>query len=135
AIVSKTLDGIVQSWNAGAERIFGYRADEAVGRSIMLIIPPDRAHEEEEILRRIRRGERVEHFDTVRIRKDGTEVEVSVTISPVKDAQDRIVGASKIGRDITSRRREEKERAEILRRSSRPGRRPMPPTGPRTSSS
>src|SRR6187551_1533672 len=86
AIVSKDLNGIVQSWNASAERIFGHTADEMIGQSILKIIPPERSGEETEILNRLRRGDRVDHFETVRIRKDGAPIDVSVTISPIKDA-------------------------------------------------
>src|SRR6187399_821717 len=96
AIVSKDLNGIVQSWNEAAERIFGYTAVEMVGRSITTIIPADRLHEEGQILERLRRGERIDHFQTVRQRKDGRLVPVSVTISPVHDADGRVVAASKI---------------------------------------
>jgi PAS domain S-box-containing protein len=116
AIVGKTLDGNIVSWNTGAERLFGYRADEVIGRSITVLIPADRLHEETEILSRIRRGERVEHFQSLRVRKDGSPVDVSLTISPVRDAGGTIIGASKIARDISSRRREEKEREELLTR-------------------
>ncbi|HEX5041501.1 MAG TPA: PAS domain S-box protein [Candidatus Polarisedimenticolaceae bacterium] len=105
AIVSKSLDGIILSWNAAAERIFGYPAAEAVGRSIHLIIPPERRGEEEEILRKLRRGQRIEHLETVRVRKDGRRVHVSLTVSPVRDASGRIVGASKVARDVTEQRR------------------------------
>ncbi|HLH12334.1 MAG TPA: PAS domain S-box protein [Methylovirgula sp.] len=107
AIVSKNLDGIIQTWNHGAERLFGYSAEEAVGKSITLVIPPDRLDEEPEILARIRRGERVDHFETIRRRKDGTLIDISLTISPVRDQQGRIVGASKIARDITDRKEAE----------------------------
>ena len=107
AIVSKDLNGIVHSWNAGAEQLFGYQADEVIGRSIRLLIPDDLQAEEDEILRRVRRGEPIEHFDTVRRRKDGTLVPVSLTVSPVRDRRGRIVGASKIARDITKRREAE----------------------------
>ena len=107
AVVSKTLDGVIQSWNDAAQRIFGYTAEEAVGRHITLLIPPGRAQEEVEILRRIRAGERIEHFESVRVRKDGSAVPVSLTISPVRDETGRIVGASKIARDITARRHAE----------------------------
>src|SRR6516164_3259876 len=107
AIVSKDLNGVITSWNAAAEQLFGYTAAEAIGRSILMIIPEDRADEEPVILRRIRAGERVEHFETVRRRKDGTRVEISVTISPIVDAHGRIIGASKIARDITERKRVE----------------------------
>ena len=104
AIVSKNLDGIIMSWNPGAERIFGYTAEEAVGQHISLIIPPDRRNEETMIMERLKRGERVDHFETVRMRKDGTSLDVSLTISPLKDRHGRVVGASKVGRDITERK-------------------------------
>jgi PAS domain S-box-containing protein len=104
AIVSKDLNGVIITWNRGAERLFGYTAAEAVGRPITLIIPPDRLAEEPKILARIRRGELVDHFETVRRRKDGTLVDISLTISPVRDAFGRVVGASKIARDITERK-------------------------------
>jgi PAS domain S-box-containing protein len=107
AIVSKNLDGIVATWNRGAERLFGYTAEEMVGKSITTIIPPDRRDEEPEILRRIRNGELVDHFETVRQRKDGSLVDISLTISPVRDTKGRIVGASKIARDITERKEAE----------------------------
>ena len=103
AIVTKTLAGIVTSWNPGAQRLFGYTAAEMVGESITKIIPSDRVHEEEIILQRIAAGERVEHFETVRTHKDGRPVHVSVTISPLLDARGRVVGASKIARDIGER--------------------------------
>ena len=92
AIVSKNLDGIITSWNKGAERLFGHSAKEAIGQSITMIIPADRLEEEPRILGRIRGGERIDHFETVRIRKDGTLVEISLTVSPVRDAQGRIIG-------------------------------------------
>ncbi len=107
AIVGKNLDGIVSSWNRGAEAVFGYRAEEMIGRPIATLFPPDRLHEEDMILTRLRRGERVDHFETVRRRKDGAALDVSVTISPVRDSTGRIVGASKIARDITERKRAE----------------------------
>jgi PAS domain S-box-containing protein len=113
-IVSKTLDGVITSWNKSAERIFGWSAEEAVGRNIKLIIPPERHAEEDDVLARIHRGERVDHFDTVRVRKDGRFVDVSITVSPLKDASGRIVGASKIARDITERRRMEEIRNRLL---------------------
>jgi PAS domain S-box-containing protein len=111
AIISKDLRGVIQSWNRSAERIFGYTAAEAVGRSITMLIPPERQAEEEDILARIRRAERVEHYDTVRVTKRGAAIEVSLTISPVRDASGAIVGASKIARDVTERRRTERELA------------------------
>jgi PAS domain S-box-containing protein len=107
AIVSKNLDGIITSWNKGAERLFGYAAEEAVGQNITLIIPPDRHDEERTIVERLTRGERVDHFETVRRRKDGSLLDVALTISPMKDAAGRIVGASKLARDITERKRAE----------------------------
>jgi PAS domain S-box-containing protein len=107
AIVSKDLDGTISSWNKGAERLFGYAAEEAVGQNITLIIPPDRRDEERVIIERLTRGERVDHFETVRMRKDGSLLDVALTISPMKDAAGRIVGASKLARDITERKRAE----------------------------
>jgi PAS domain S-box-containing protein len=120
AIVSKTLDGVVTSWNTGAERLFGYTAQEAVGQHISFIVPLDRRDEEAAILGRLRRGQRVEHFETVRVRKDGTTLDISLTISPVIDSTGKIVGASKIARDITRRKqvdralRESEERFRVL---------------------
>lgn len=105
AIVSKNLDGIIVDWNKSAERIFGYAAEEAIGQHITLIVPPDRLEEEADILASLRRGERIDHFETIRRRKDGARLEISVTISPVKDAQGRVIGASKVARDITERKR------------------------------
>ena len=107
AIVSKDLNGVIINWNQGAERIFGYTAEEVVGKPITILIPPDRHDEEPSILERIRRGERVEHFETVRMRKHGSRVDISLTISPVKNAEGKIIGASKIARDITERKRSE----------------------------
>ena len=107
AIVSKNLDGIITSWNTGAERLFGYAAEEAVGQNITLIIPPDRRDEERAIVEQLTRDERVDHFETVRMRKDGSLLDVALTISPMKDAAGRIVGASKLARDITERKRAE----------------------------
>ena len=109
AIVSKTLEGVITSWNAGAERLFGYTASEAVGQHISLIIPANRRNEETVIIEHIKKGERIEHFDTVRMRKDQTPLDISLTISPVRDASGKIVGASKIARDITQRKRIERE--------------------------
>jgi PAS domain S-box-containing protein len=107
AIVSKNLDGMITSWNKGAQRIFGYTAEEAIGKHISLIIPADRRDEEIDILRRIKAGNRIDHFETVRQRKDGTLFDISVTISPVKDSTGRIIGASKVARDISQRRQSE----------------------------
>src|SRR5258705_10049807 len=105
AIIGKTLDGVITSWNAGAEHIFGWTAAEAVGRHITLIIPEDRRPEEDGVLARIRRGERVDHFETIRVARDGRRLNISLTVSPIKDAAGRIVGAAKIARDITHQRR------------------------------
>jgi PAS domain S-box-containing protein len=108
AIISKNLDGFITSWNRGAERVFGYTEEEAVGRNITLIIPPERRDEETSILNQLKRGERVEPFETLRMRKDGTTRDISISISPVKDGAGRVVGASKVARDITERKRIEK---------------------------
>lgn len=107
AILSKTLDGVIQSWNIGAERLFGYTREEAVGQHVTLIIPPDRLHEETVILDRLRRGERIKHFETVRVAKDGRLIDISLTVSPVRDKGGNIIGASKIARDITAAKRAE----------------------------
>jgi PAS domain S-box-containing protein len=115
AIVSKSLDGVIRSWNSGAERIFGYAEREAVGRPITLIIPPERQDEERDIIARLRRGERIEHFETVRRAKDGGLINVSLTVSPVRDAAGRIIGASKVARDITARAAAEKALQEASR--------------------
>ncbi|HEU5439757.1 MAG TPA: PAS domain S-box protein [Ktedonobacterales bacterium] len=116
AIVSKTLDGIVTSWNSSAERMFGYTAEEMIGKTILRIIPPDRHDEENFILASLRAGERVEHFETVRMAKDGRLLEVSLTISPVRDNSGAIIGASKIARDITERKRTEEALQEANQR-------------------
>jgi PAS domain S-box-containing protein len=115
AIVAKNLNSEILSWNVGAERMFGYSAEEAVGRSIRLIIPEDRMSEEDEVLRRLRLGQRVDHFETVRRRKDGRLILVSLTISPIHDQDGVVVGASKIARDITALREIEAERVRLLR--------------------
>src|SRR2546425_2359057 len=115
-IVSKTLNGVITSWNPAAERMFGWTAAEAIGQPITLIVPEERRAEEDEVIARIRRGERVEHFDTVRITRDRRLIDVSVTVSPVRDSTGGIVGASKIARDITERRRIEEERRQLLSR-------------------
>ena len=108
AIITMSLEGIITSWNQSAERLFGHNAEEAIGRNITLIIPPDRSEDEAAILKRLKQGEHIEHFETVRMRKDGTTFDVSLTISPVKDAAGRVIGASRVSRDIT--RRKEAER-------------------------
>jgi PAS domain S-box-containing protein len=115
AIVSKNLDGIVTSWNSGAERLFGYSAEEAIGRPIMMVIPPERHDEEREILARIRRGERIDHFETIRQCKHGELIAISLTVSPVKNVEGIIVGASKIARDITEQKRNQEQIAILAR--------------------
>src|ERR1700690_1511757 len=115
AIVSKTLDGQIRSWNAAATRIFGYEPHEIIGRPITTIIPEELLTEEQGFITKLRRGERVEHFDTIRIAKDGRRIPISLTISPVRDAQGKIIGASKVARDISERRRAE----EMLRGAAR----------------
>jgi PAS domain S-box-containing protein len=113
AIVSKDLDGIITSWNRGAERLFGYTAEEVIGKPITILIPPDRQDEERDILRCIRRGEHVDHYETIRRRKDGSPIDISLTVSPIRNAVGRVVGASKIARDITDSRRAQ-ERQDLL---------------------
>jgi PAS domain S-box-containing protein len=108
AIISKDLNGIIHTWNHGAERMFGYTAAEAVGRSILTLIPPELQHEEDEILARLKAGQRIDHYETVRIRKSGERFEVSITVSPLRDESGRVTGASKIARDISDRRRIER---------------------------
>jgi PAS domain S-box-containing protein len=115
AIVSKNLDGIIANWNRGAERIFGYTSDEAIGQPITIVIPADRQSEEREILTRIRRGEHIDHFETIRQRKDGNLIVVSLSVSPVKDANGKIVGASKIARDITEQKKSQEQIATLAR--------------------
>ena len=123
AIISKTLDGIITSWNRSAEKLFGYPAKEAVGQPMLMLFPPERVKEEADILARIARGESVDHYETVRLRKGGKRLDVSVTVSPIRDSQGKIVGGSKIARDISERRAlelaveaaAEQERARIAR--------------------
>lgn len=114
AIVSKTLDGIIISWNGAAEQLFGYSSEEAVGKHITLIIPPELYAEEEEIISNLRQGKRIEHYETVRLRKDGTHIEVSLSISPVKDRNGKIIGGAKIARDISERREVERRKDEFI---------------------
>jgi len=114
AIVGKDLDGIITAWNPAAERLFGFTEREAIGRSIRMIVPADRQSEEDEVLSRLRRGETIEHLETVRVRKDGTPIDVALTISPIRDADGRVIGASKIARDIGERLRGEADRARLF---------------------
>jgi PAS domain S-box-containing protein len=110
AIIGKNLEGIIRSWNPGAERLFGYTAEEAIGKHITLIIPADRREEETAILARLRKGERVDHFETIRMRKNGSLVNISLTVSPIKDDRGRVIGASKVARDITERKEADEAR-------------------------
>ena len=116
AIITKTLEGRITSWNKGAERIFGYTAEEAVGQPVTMLIPADHQDEEPVILSKLRRGERVEHYETVRVRKDGSLVDISLTVSPITGPDGQIIGASKIARDISERKRAEAEREQLLER-------------------
>jgi PAS domain S-box-containing protein len=115
SIVTENLDGIITSWNKAAERVFGYMAEEVIGKPITILIPTDRHDEEPRILQRIRRGERIDHYETIRRRKDGSVINISLTVSPIKDAQGQIVGASKIARDITERKRNDEHIATLAR--------------------
>jgi PAS domain S-box-containing protein len=116
AIIGKDLDGIITSWNTGAERLYGYTAAEMIGKSVTLLIPPERPDEEPAILARLRRGETIDHYETVRVTKDGRRRDVSLTVSPIIDANGKVIGASKIARDVTQKRRAEREREELLLR-------------------
>lgn len=118
AIISKTLDGIITSWNPAAERLYGYSPAEAVGREVSLIIPRDRPDELASILERLRQGQRIDHFETSRVRKDGVQLDVSVSISPIIDDQGHIIGAASIGRDITEKQRVERERHSLQRQAA-----------------
>jgi PAS domain S-box-containing protein len=118
AIISKSLDGIIQSWNAAAERLFGYTSEQAVGKHISLIIPPERIAEEDHIIASLRAGQRIEHFETERMRSDGQRILVSLTISPIKDETGAVVGASKIVRDVTKQRQAEQRERELLKEAA-----------------
>jgi PAS domain S-box-containing protein len=118
AIVSKNLEGIIQSWNAGAQRIFGWTPDEVIGKPITIIIPPDRLDEEPQILARLRKGERIDHFETIRVTKDGRRINISVTISPVRDSEGQIIGASKVARDITLLKEYERRLSDFVETAS-----------------
>jgi PAS domain S-box-containing protein len=114
AIVGQDLDGIITSWNSGAERVFGYEADEMIGKPVSLLIPPDRPDEEPSILARLSKGQRIEHYETVRRRKDGELIDISLSVSPLADSTGKIVGASKIARDITARRHAQEVQSLLL---------------------
>src|SRR5689334_8792978 len=116
AIISKTLEGIITSWNAGAQRIFGYTADEVIGKSVTILIPEDHVDEEPVILSRRRAGIRIEHYETVRVRKDGRLIDISLTVSPIKGPNGQIIGASKIARDITDQKQARRALDEALER-------------------
>ncbi len=115
AILAKDLNGIIMSWNEGAQRLFGYTAEEVIGKPVTILIPADRHDEEPLILSRIRRGDRIDHYDTIRRRKDGSLVEISLSVSPIRNTKGEIVGASKIARNITERRRAEEQQILLLR--------------------
>ena len=115
AILSKDLNGVINSWNRGAELLFGYTADEAIGRSVTMLIPAHLQNEEPQILSRIRRGERIDHYETVRQRKDGSLIDISLTVSPIKDSTGKVIGASKVARDIGERKRSQQQRDLLLR--------------------
>jgi PAS domain S-box-containing protein len=115
AIITKNLDGIITSWNAGAEHMFGYKPEEVIGKSVTILIPPGHENEEPAILERLRRGERVDHYETIRVRKDGAPLDISLTISPVKNATGTIIGASKIARDITASKQAEAQIRHLAR--------------------
>jgi PAS domain S-box-containing protein len=125
AIVTKTLEGVITTWNKGAERLFGHTAEEVIGKPVTILMPPDRVNEEPGILARLKRGERIEHYETVRVRKDGTLLDISLTVSPIRDGTGRLIGASKICRDITARKRmeealrEERRIFELLNKTGR----------------
>ncbi|URK89223.1 PAS domain S-box protein (plasmid) [Rhizobium sp. RCAM05350] len=115
AIVAKDLDGVIINWNRGAERLFGYTAAEAIGKPVAMLIPLDRHNEEPDILSRIRRGERIDHYETIRRRKDGSLIEISLSVSPIRNREGRVIGASKIAQHITERRRAEEQQHLLIR--------------------
>ena len=114
AIVGKTLDSVIRSWNSGAQRIFGYDSAEIVGKSVYTLIPPELHHEEPEIIVRLLRGERVDHFETIRVRKDGTRIDVSLSVSPIRNESGQIIGAAKVARDVTEAKRLQRAEQELL---------------------
>jgi PAS domain S-box-containing protein len=126
AIISKSLEGVILSWNEGAERIFGYSAEEILGKPVVMLIPPDRRDEEPKILERLKRGERIDHYETVRVSKDGKALDISLTVSPIKDKNGKIIAASKVARDITERKQAEerlREQTEVIETINRTGQR------------
>jgi len=127
AVIGQTLDGRIASWNRGAERLYGYTAAEAVGQPVAVLVPADHPDEAPALLDRIRRGESVEHFETQRVRKDGSRVDVSLTISPVMDGDGRVIGASKIARDITARKEDDRRKTEFLSLLAHELRNPLAP--------
>ena len=114
AIIGKTLDSVIRSWNAGARRVFGYSADEIIGKTVYELIPPELHHEEPQIIDRLLKGERVDHFETVRVRKDGSRIDVSLSVSPIRDSTGAIVGAAKLARDVTESKRLRRAERELL---------------------
>jgi len=114
AIVGKTLDSVIRSWNRGAQRVFGYESHEIVGKPVYVLIPPERHHEEPEIIARLVRGERVDHYETVRVRKDGSLIDVSLSVSPIRDPGGRIIGAAKVARDVTEAKRLQRAERDLL---------------------
>jgi PAS domain S-box-containing protein len=116
AIIAKDLDGVITSWNPAAERLYGYKAEEAIGKPVNILIPPDRPDEKPAILAKLRRGERIDHYETIRMAKDGSRINVSLTVSPIRNAAGKVIGASKIARDITEQKRAEQEREQLLAR-------------------
>src|SRR4029453_143505 len=115
AVIGRDLDGFVTSWNAAAEKLYGYKAEEMVGQPVSILIPSDRPNEEPEILARLKQGERIDHYETVRKAKNGRLIEVSLTVSPIRDAKGKVIGYSKIARDITDRRRAEAKLGVLLK--------------------
>ena len=125
AILAKDLNGTIISWNSGAERLFGYTADEAIGNPVTMLIPPDRADEKPTNPARIRNGERIDHYETIRRRKDGSLIDISLSVSPIRGGDGEVIGASKIARDITARRRAEEQQLLLIPRNGSPCEEPL----------